>query len=82
MQDMEFIRATIGTMLEGKQQETKQKIIQSAAQYAKLRKFPAKLTEYNDDQLTINWWNWSTADVQFLKIYSNFYISALLTGKW
>ena len=51
MQDMEFIRATIGTMLEGKQQETKQKIIQSASQYAKLRKFPEKLTDYNDDQL-------------------------------
>ena len=52
MQDIEFIKTTLNSMLEGKQLETKQKILKSASQYAKLRKFPEKLTEYNDDQLS------------------------------
>jgi hypothetical protein len=51
MQDIDFIRTTLSTMLEGKQQDTKQKILQSAAQYGKVRKFPVKLTDYNDVQI-------------------------------
>tara|TARA_R100000278_G_scaffold122863_2_gene110277 strand:- start:5419 stop:5982 length:564 start_codon:yes stop_codon:yes gene_type:complete len=51
MQDIEFIQTTINAMLEGKEMGTKQKILKSAADYAKLRKFPPKLTDYNDEQL-------------------------------
>lgn len=52
MQDIEFIQTTINVMLEGKEMGTKTKILKSASEYAKVRKFPPKLTDYNDNQLS------------------------------
>tara|TARA_B100000287_G_scaffold56132_1_gene49320 strand:- start:2379 stop:2930 length:552 start_codon:yes stop_codon:yes gene_type:complete len=51
MADMEFIQTTVNAMLEGKNSETRMKILGLANQYCQVFKFPMKLTDYNDKQL-------------------------------
>lgn len=57
MQDAAFIRDTVKDMLAGLDTKTMQKIINSANQYATLKKFPRMIQDYSDKQLEI-WFNY------------------------
>ena len=48
MADMEFIQTTVNAMLEGKNSETRMKILGLANQYCLVFKFTMKLTVYYD----------------------------------